>query len=114
VVFPPECHAGSIHPGVPLHPAQLYSSAVGFGLFGLLMLWDRKPRPRGHVFLVFIALYAVARFLLDLVREYDSTAFPIPSVDLTLNQWVSIGVLLFAGWKLMAGRKVAARAGAPR
>lgn len=96
VIFPPECHAGSIHPGVPLHPAQLYASAVGFGLFGLLMALDRRKLARGHLFLTFLALYAVARFLLDMVREYDATAFPVPAVPLTLNQWVSIAVFVFA------------------
>jgi phosphatidylglycerol:prolipoprotein diacylglycerol transferase len=97
-----------VHPGVPLHPAQLYSSAVGFFLFGLLLFLDRRKLPRGHLFLVFLGLYAVARFLLDMVREYDPTAFPIASVDLTLNQWVSIGVFAFAVARIALGRRAPA------
>ena len=39
-------------------------------------------------------------------------AFPIESVSLTLNQWVSIGIFLFVIWKVArdlgkSGRKVA-------
>lgn len=108
VIFPPDCHAGSVHPGVPLHPAQLYSSAVGFLLFGLLMFLDRRKLPRGHLFLTFLALYSVARFLLDMVREYDPTAFPVASVDLTLNQWVSIGVFAFAVIRMALERRAPA------
>jgi len=94
--FPPDSHAGVLHPGVALHPAQLYASAAGFAIFGILMALDRRPLARGTLFLTFLGLYAVARFLLDMVRAYEPGAYPVASVRLTLNQWVSIGVLLFA------------------
>lgn len=109
VIFPPDSHAGSIHPGIPLHPAQLYASGVGFLLFGVLLALDRKKLPRGHLFLAFLALYSVARFLLDMVREYDATAFPVAAVHLTLNQWVSIVVFVFALIRLTTGRMPAVR-----
>ncbi|MEZ5065698.1 MAG: prolipoprotein diacylglyceryl transferase [bacterium] len=109
VVFPPESHAGSLFPDTPLHPAQLYASAVGFGLCAFLLWMDRRPRPTGFLFLLFLDLYAIARFLLDFVRTYDSTAYPFASVALTLNQWISIVVFLYATWRLVAirGRSVA-------
>ena len=103
-VFPPESHAGLLYPGIALHPAQLYATAVGLGMFGALLWIDRRRAlPKGHLFLLFLALYAVARFLLDFVRTYDAEAFPVASVHLTLNQWVSIAIFLFAGWKVARG-----------
>jgi len=99
-VFPPDSHAGLMNPGIPLHPAQLYASAAGFAIFGTLLAIDRRPLPRGALFLVFLALYAIARFLLDLVRAYEPGAFPVDGVHLTLNQWISIGVLVFAAARL--------------
>jgi phosphatidylglycerol:prolipoprotein diacylglycerol transferase len=110
VVFPPDCHAGSVHPGEPLHPAQLYESAVGFTVFGLLMWMDRRPLPAGRLFLLLVAFYGISRFFMDMVREYDATAFPLSGVPLTLNQWVSIGMVLFAVWKFRARRLLPARA----
>jgi phosphatidylglycerol:prolipoprotein diacylglycerol transferase len=109
VVFPAECHAGSVHPGEALHPAQLYASGFGFAAFGLLLWMDRRPRAPGRLFLTFLLAYSVARFLLDLVREYDATAYPLPSVALTLNQWVSIAVFLFALVRLTLGGAARAR-----
>lgn len=100
VVFPGDSHAGSLHAGIPLHPAQLYASVTGFALFGFLLWLDRKQLPAGRIFLTFLLLYAVARFFFDMVRVYDETAFPIASIRLTLNQWVSIAVFLFAVLRL--------------
>ncbi len=101
--FPPDSHAGTIYPGIPLHPAQLYASAVGFGLCGFLLWIDHRKLPKGSLFLLFLLLYSIARILLDLVRTYDETAFPIASVPLTLNQWVSIGIIAFATFRLARG-----------
>jgi phosphatidylglycerol:prolipoprotein diacylglycerol transferase len=103
VVFPPDSHAGSEYPGTPLHPAQLYASAVGFALFGFLLWLDRRPLPRGRLFLTFLLLYAVARFFLDMVRVYDPSAYPIAALPLTLNQLISIVVFLFAVLRLARG-----------
>ncbi len=54
---------------LPVHPTQLYESAVGLLLFGLL-IWQRKRQTfRGQVFLLFTFAYGFARYLLELVRD---------------------------------------------
>ena len=106
VVFPDSCYLYSGSPlsaGTPVHPAQLYASAVGFFLFAFLMLLDRRPLRRGSLLLTFLLLYSVARTLLDTLRTYDATAFPVAAVPLTLNQWVSAAVFLFAVYGLARG-----------
>ena len=65
-------------------------------MFGLLLWLDRRPLPKGFLFLTFLAMYGVERFLIDFVRTYESSAFPVPSVHFTYNQWISIGVVSFA------------------
>lgn len=66
--------AGLIPPtasqSLPVFPAQLAASAVGFVLFGFLMwLWFRRPRREGTVLLAFFGLYGLARAGLEALRE---------------------------------------------
>jgi prolipoprotein diacylglyceryltransferase len=112
VSFPPDSHAGSVFPGEKLHPAQLYDSIIGFALFGFLLFLDRKPLPKGNLFLVLLLLTSGSRFLLDLVRTYDQTAFPVASVHLTLNQMVTLALFLWAALRLARGTRRIARASA--
>ncbi|GJM45281.1 MAG: prolipoprotein diacylglyceryl transferase [Gemmatimonadota bacterium] len=108
-VFPAGSHAASVFPGQALHPAQLYASLAGFAICAFLLWIDRRDLRRGALFLMFLALYSVARTLLDLVRTYDATAFPIASIPITLNQWISVAVFAFAVGKLLRdGRRVPA------
>lgn len=90
IVFPLHCAAGTHYPGTALHPAQLYASAAGFSIFAILLLLDRPGLRRGVLFTMLVLLYSIARFLLDLVRTYEESAFPLSGVPLTLNQWVSL------------------------
>jgi phosphatidylglycerol:prolipoprotein diacylglycerol transferase len=104
VTFPADSHAGSIHHGMALHPTQLYDSLIGFAIFAILLFLDRKPLPKGNLFMVTVLLTSASRFLLDFVRTYDRTAFPIPSLPLTLNQLVTLALFLWAAFRLARGR----------
>jgi prolipoprotein diacylglyceryltransferase len=57
-------------------------------------------------------MYGVERFLIDFVRSYEASAFPVRSVHLTFNQWISIAVVLFALARLFSMRRTRAVAGA--
>jgi phosphatidylglycerol---prolipoprotein diacylglyceryl transferase len=98
VVFPPTCEAGAVSHGAPLHPTQLYASAAGFLVWGLLVLGDRRPFRDGVVFARFLLLYGVARALEDLWRVYEPGA--VVAGGLTLSQVIS-GVLATAGLALL-------------
>jgi phosphatidylglycerol:prolipoprotein diacylglycerol transferase len=53
----------------PVHPTQLYESAIGLGLLALL-LWQRKVQKfRGQLFLTFVFGYGFLRFLIELLRD---------------------------------------------
>ncbi len=53
----------------PVHPAQLYASAASLAIFGLLLWLRRFARRPGHVFLFFVMLYSVYRFLIEFLRR---------------------------------------------
>ncbi len=60
--------ASSAARSLPVHPTQLYESAVGLLLLGLtLLVWSHRKR-RGEVFVAFTMGYGVLRFLLELLR----------------------------------------------
>ena len=104
VVFPAFSAAGSFYPDAHLHPAQLYNAVLGFGLFGLLLWLDRKPRFDGFIFAVLLISEPVTRFFVDLFRYYESsmTLGNLGGVALSVNQGISIVLvgmgLLLLGW----------------
>ena len=74
---------------LPVHPAQIYESAASFAIAAVLLLWlHGRKRYDGHVFLAFVALYAVARFILEFWRADDRGSL------LGLSTSQLIGVLL--------------------
>ena len=55
-----------------VHPTQLYEAAVSFGIAALcLYVVHARKRYDGQVFAAFLALYAVGRFVLELLRADD-------------------------------------------
>lgn len=55
-----------------VHPTQIYESAGCFAIAAFLILWlSGRKRYDGHVFLAFLGLYAVVRFLLEFWRADD-------------------------------------------
>jgi len=115
VVFPAFSAAGSFYPDVALHPAQLYNAVLGFGLFGLLMWLDRKPRYDGFLFAVLLIAEPITRFFVDLFRYYESsmTLGSLGGVALSVNQGISIVLiglgLLLLGWARNRARQRSSR-----
>lgn len=68
-----------------IHPAQLYSAALFFGLFGLLYLLRKRPLRAGSIGLIYLIGASSERFVIDFWRG-DQIAAPLFSV----NQWVAL------------------------
>ncbi len=94
---------GMVFPGAghyPRHPSQLYEAfAEGIVLFALLWWIGRKPRPHGFLLSIFLIGYAVARFMVEFVREPDAHLGYL-SMGLSMGQWLSLPMLA-AGILLM-------------
>jgi phosphatidylglycerol:prolipoprotein diacylglycerol transferase len=57
---------------LPVHPTQLYESAASLAIAAVCLLWVHgRKRYDGQVFAAFLALYAIARFLLEFLRRDD-------------------------------------------
>jgi len=87
---------------VTLHPTQLYSAAVLFGIFLFLYFvvqhWHLKP---GNVTLIYLVLAGIERFAVDFLRD-DRELFDTPMASiLSLQQWVAVGIIGVAGVVLL-------------
>jgi len=78
----------------PLHPAQLYSSFYGLFIFIVLLIVERYKKFDGMLFFLFLICYGLSRFLVDFVRYYDNYFGNFFGVDITVNQVISLGMVL--------------------
>jgi phosphatidylglycerol:prolipoprotein diacylglycerol transferase len=104
MVFPPGSPASDAHykerllpmPGLPslsVHPTQLYEAAFALALAAVLILHlHGRKRYDGHVFVVFVASYALGRFVLEFFRADDRGGV----LGLSTSQWLGIGFALAA------------------
>lgn len=91
VVFPAGTAPFEQYGGVPLFPSQLFGSAGGFLVFGLLLLLERFSNYRGATFGRFLLLYGISRFIVDFFRFYEPEQ--IEALGLSNNQWISLGMM---------------------
>lgn len=77
---------------ITLHPTQLYESGAELLIFVTLLLLSRRKRFEGQIFWTYVALYALARFLIEFFRG-DQRGFVFNGV-LSTSQF--IGILMLA------------------
>jgi phosphatidylglycerol:prolipoprotein diacylglycerol transferase len=79
---------------LPVHPTQVYEAAASLAIAAFCLVWVH-PRKRydGQVFVVFLALYAVARFLIEYLRRDDRGGV----LGLSTSQLIGVGLLVAAG-----------------
>lgn len=99
----------------PSHPAQIYSSLSGFAMFGLLAWLDQRRRYPGQVFLAFMMLYSVYRFMIEYVRAGATAHYFV--LGLTEAQVASVVLLVLsvitAAWRSRSWSHRAAPEGKP-
>lgn len=80
----------------PLHPTQLYSSTSNLIIFFILTyLWKRRKFD-GQIFLSYLILYPIARFIIEFYRGDN----PHILFNLTISQLLSIVIFAGALWVL--------------
>ncbi len=80
------------HP-LPLHPTQLYDSALCFLLFVILVKFYSKNRSRaGSTSLLYFTLQPIGRFTIEFFRNDMAKLL----FGLTFGQWMSIGIFAVA------------------
>jgi phosphatidylglycerol:prolipoprotein diacylglycerol transferase len=94
VVFTdPMCQADPLN--TPLHPTQLYSVGLIYGIMALLLVVSRKKQFNGQIFLLYLILYSAGRMILEMFRGDLSRGYVIQDL-LTNSQFISIMVIIVA------------------
>ncbi len=98
--------AAQVPLGVPLHPAQLYESATNLLIFGLLYRLIGRMHRDGQIFGLYLVLYGIARFIIEFFRVHEQSLI----FDLSLTQWISVGLVALGAVILWARQRPAALA----
>jgi phosphatidylglycerol:prolipoprotein diacylglycerol transferase len=76
-----------------VHPTQIYESAMCMGIAAFCLLWVHgRKRYDGQVFVAFLGLYAIGRFLLEMLRDDDRGGL----FALSTSQLIGVGILAVA------------------
>jgi phosphatidylglycerol:prolipoprotein diacylglycerol transferase len=81
--------------GVPLFPWQIVASITMLCIFGILIWRFRHKSRDGEIFLLYIALYGVARFSLEFLRGDPDRGFVFNHL-LSTSQFIALLVLVVA------------------
>ncbi|MEZ4440276.1 MAG: prolipoprotein diacylglyceryl transferase [Polyangiaceae bacterium] len=74
----------------PVYPTQAMESAMSFAVAGFLLLYlQGRKRYDGQVFLWFLGLYALGRFVLEFFRADDRGA----AAGLSTSQWIGVAIV---------------------
>lgn len=76
-----------------LHPTQIYSSLVNLSIFIVLVLRRPKARFEGEITLLYLILYSLSRFMIEIFRGDNPEAL----LSLTHPQWLSLIIGISAG-----------------
>jgi len=91
--------------GMPLHPTQLYDSALMLAIFGVLMLARRWRRFEGQQFWTYLLLFTPERIFLEELRaDTHKTLF---GGTLSLTQLISLVFFAVAAFMLVRGLRAA-------
>lgn len=77
--------------GVALVPTQLISSILDFILVGILLLVDKKKKVHGQVAAVYLILYSIGRFIVEIFRG-DAERGAVGSIS--TSQFIAIIILI--------------------
>ena len=76
----PWIDVSGIEPGIiSVHPTQIYESLAGFAIFAFL--WNRRKyvRVEGSLFLTYLVLAGIERFMIEFIRTNDKYLFGVLS-----------------------------------
>jgi phosphatidylglycerol:prolipoprotein diacylglycerol transferase len=101
VTFPANTDAG----GVARHPTQLYAVLANLIIFAVLARLYPRVSVRGNLFLLYLVLYSVYRFIVEFFRRGATANVFAPLAPLTEAQTASIIIGLGAlVWLLLRAR----------
>ena len=79
-------------PSFPMHPAVGYEMILDLAVFGVIWALHRRLRPPGMLFLVYLTLYSVGRFVLSFLRTDGN----IDVGGLSEAHFIALGLMIIA------------------
>ncbi|HEV2176565.1 MAG TPA: prolipoprotein diacylglyceryl transferase [Terriglobia bacterium] len=79
----------------PIYPTQILESLATFAIFGILLWAYRRKKRDGQIFLLYLTLYAVARFFMEFLRGDADRGFVFNGL-LSTSQFIAILALIVA------------------
>jgi phosphatidylglycerol:prolipoprotein diacylglycerol transferase len=77
---------------LPVHPTQLYEAGALLLIF-LAVLWIWRSRKfEGQILLVYLLLYSIARFIIEIYRGDPRGTYS----GISTSQWISVAMFVFA------------------
>jgi phosphatidylglycerol:prolipoprotein diacylglycerol transferase len=89
--------------GVPLHPTQLYESAGEFINFLVLITLRKHQSFKGQLFLSYLLIYSVIRFIVEFFRGDEVRGFLFGNIS--ISQGISVLLFLSALTAILIFRK---------
>jgi len=83
-------------PGVPIHPTQLYASALSLLIFAVLVYLKPRVKRPGHLFLGYLMLYSVMRFGVEFTRAGATARYLTEGFFMTEAQLASIIIFVLS------------------
>jgi phosphatidylglycerol:prolipoprotein diacylglycerol transferase len=75
--------------GIRLHPTQLYEAGAELLILALLLATERRGRPfAGRTFWLYMFLYAVSRYVIEIYRGDPRGV--VPFLDISTSQFISL------------------------
>jgi len=87
---------------IKVYPTQIIESLATFLIFGILLWRYGKKKYDGQIFVIYLTLYGVARFLIEFIRGDEDRGFVFNHL-LSTSQFIAImaiGVAAVMSWKL--------------
>ncbi len=75
--------------GIRLQPTQIYESLATLAIFGILLWRYRRKTRDGQIFLLYLAVYGVARFFLEFLRGDEDRGFVFDHL-LSTSQFIAV------------------------
>jgi phosphatidylglycerol:prolipoprotein diacylglycerol transferase len=102
----PVCQANPLN--TPLHPTQLYEASYIMVVMAVLLFLRQRKKFYGQLFLVYLLLYAVGRFVLEYFRGDRARGFVIGDY-ISHSQWIAFMIfpaVIWLYWKWSRANRV--------
>ena len=88
---------------IPLHPTQLYDAGAELLILLVLLFTERRGRPfPGRTFWVYMLLYAISRYVIEIYRGDDARHHHRCSRRRSSSPWCSCRSSIYMLWRLRA------------